>query len=56
MYAGDLLLAVGDVIIHHNDDALVRDPVGVQNLVGMANISLQHTGDGVTKTTRTSFR
>ena len=37
---GGVLLVVGQVIVHHHYDVVVRDPVGVDNLIGVADISL----------------
>lgn len=38
--ASDLLLRVGDVIVHHHDDLLVGNAVAVDDLVGVAHIRL----------------
>lgn len=43
------LFGVGDVIIHHHDDLLIRDPVSVNDLVGVACICL---GEGVLSSVR----
>ena len=34
------LFRVSDVIIHHHDDLLIRNPISVNNLVGVARIGL----------------
>ena len=36
-----VLGTVGDVVVHHDDDALVRDSVAVQDLIGVTDISLK---------------
>ena len=35
-----ILLGVGDVVIHHDDDVVIRDTVGMDNLVGVAYVGL----------------
>ena len=37
---GGVLLGEGDVIVHHHDDVVIRHPVGVHDLVGVAHIRL----------------
>ena len=40
-YKGILLWIVGYVIVHHNNNLLIRNPMILGNLVGMADISLK---------------
>ena len=35
-----VLLGVGDVVVHHDDDVVIRDAVGVDNLVSVTHVSL----------------
>lgn len=37
---GRVVGAVGNVVVHHDDDSLVRDAMTMQDLVGVANIRL----------------
>ena len=37
---GGVLLGVGDVVVHHDYDVVIRDAVGVDNLVGVTHVSL----------------
>ena len=37
---GGVLLGVGDVVVHHDDDVVIRDAVGVDNLVSVTHVSL----------------
>ena len=37
---GGVLLVVGDIVVHHDDDVVVRDSVGVYDLVGMTDVCL----------------
>ena len=34
------LFVVGNVVVHHNHDMVIRDTVSMQQLIGMANVCL----------------
>ena len=35
-----VLLVVSNVVVHHHDDMIIRDPVSVDYLVGVADVGL----------------
>ena len=37
---GGVLLVVGDVIVHHDNDVVIRHPVTTDDLVGVTHVSL----------------
>ena len=37
---GGVLLVESNVVVHHHDDPIIRDPVSVDDLVGVADVGL----------------
>ena len=37
---GRVLLVVSNVVVHHHDDSIIRDPVSVDDLVSVTDVGL----------------